>query len=88
MACEEPTEYPGDISIESRGWNSEGDAGDGSGCVVADSRKFLKFHRVGRKLTIGAAENGFGQIVEKACPTIVPEAFPLAENGGAGRTGQ
>ena len=88
MACKKATEDPGDISIESRSRNSECDAGDGSGRVVADPRKFLKFQRIGRKLAVGTAENGFGQIVEKACPTIVAEAFPMAEDGGLGCTGQ
>jgi len=88
MTCEEATENPSDISIESRGGDSERDASNGSGRVVANARKFLKFQRVGRKPAVGAAEYGFGQIVEKACPTIVAEAFPMAEDSGPGSTGQ
>ena len=60
MTCEEATENPSDISIESRCRNSEVDTGDGSGRVVANPRKFLKFQRVGRESTVGTAENGFG----------------------------
>jgi hypothetical protein len=88
MTCEEATENPSDISIESRCRNSKGDTGDGSGRVVANPRKFLKFHRIGREMAVGAAEYGFGQFVEKACPTIVAEAFPMAEDGGPGCAGQ
>ena len=60
MTCEEATENPSDISIESRCRNSEGDTGDGSGRVVANPRKFLKFHRIGREMALRAAEYGFG----------------------------
>jgi len=87
MACEEATEDPGDISIESRSRNSERNARNGSGRVVTNAREFLKFQRVGRKLAVGATEYGFGQSVEKARPTIVAEAFPMAEDGGPGCTG-
>ena len=55
MTCEEATEDPGDISIESRSRNSEGDTGDGSGRVVTNPRKFLKSHRIGREMAVGAA---------------------------------
>ena len=88
MACKEATEDPGDISIESRSRNSERNARNGSGRVVTNAREFLKFQRVGRKLAVGATEYGFGQSVEKARPTIVAEAFPMAEDGSAGCTGQ
>jgi len=60
MTCEEATENPSDISIESRGGDSERDASNGSGRVVANPREFSKFQRVGRESTVGTAENGFG----------------------------
>lgn len=59
VAGEESAEDAGDVAIESRGGDSEGDAGDGASGVVTDSWKETEFLGIGRELALGKVLDSF-----------------------------
>lgn len=76
--CVETTQYTGHVPVVGGHGDFKGDACDGPSSIFADSWKLDQEIWVGREFMIGKSNDGFGQVVEVTCATVVSKPFPVA----------